>query len=121
MAPYEYAIIQAVPRIERGELINVGVLLYCQRHEFLSARTHLDEDRLRALDPAADVPAIRAALESWARTCAGGGASEQMRLGERFRWLVAPRSTVLRAGPVHMGLAADPAAELERLVDLLVR
>ena len=121
MVPYEYAIIQAVPRIERGELINVGVLLYCQRHDFLSARTHLDETRLRALDPAADVAAIRTALESWAKTCAGGGAPEQMRLGERFRWLVAPRSTVLRAGPVHMGLAADPAAELERLVDLLVR
>ncbi|MFC7527244.1 DUF3037 domain-containing protein [Actinoplanes sp. GCM10030250] len=121
MTPYEYAIIQAVPRIERGELINVGVLLYCQRHDFLSARTHLAEDRLRALDPAADVPAIRTALDSWAKTCAGGGASEGMRLGERFRWLVAPRSTILRAGPVHMGLTTDPAAELERLVDLLVR
>jgi hypothetical protein len=121
MVPYEYAIIQAVPRIERGELINVGVLLYCQRHDFLSARTHLDEARLRALDPAADVPAIRTALDSWEGTCSGGGAAEQMRLGERFRWLVAPRSTVLRAGPVHMGLAEDPAAELERLSDLLVR
>ncbi|MEU4420415.1 DUF3037 domain-containing protein [Actinoplanes sp. NPDC024001] len=121
LTPYEYAIIQAVPRIERGELINVGVLLYCQRHDFLAARTHLDEDRLRALDPAADVAAIRTALNSWNKTCTGGGASEQMRLGERFRWLVAPRSTILRAGPVHMGLAADPAAELERLADLLVR
>ncbi|MEV6298867.1 DUF3037 domain-containing protein [Actinoplanes sp. NPDC051861] len=121
MVPYEYAIIQAVPRIERGELINVGVLLYCQRHDFLSARTHLDEDRLRALDPAADVEAIRTALDSWDRTCTGGGASEGMKLGERFRWLVAPRSTVLRAGPVHMGLAADPDAELDRLVGLLVR
>jgi hypothetical protein len=121
MVPYEYAIIQAVPRIERGEVINVGVLLYSQRHDFLAARTHLDEDRLRALDPAADVPAIRAALDSWAKTCAGGGASDQMKLGERFRWLVAPRSTILRAGPVHMGLAADPAAELDRLTELLVR
>ena len=118
--PYEYAIIQAVPRIERGEVMNVGVLLYCQRQDFLSASTHLDESRLRALDPAADVPAIRTALESWDRTCAGGGASKEMRLGERFRWLVAPRSTVLRAGPVHMGLAVDPAAELQRLVELLV-
>ncbi|GAA4970090.1 DUF3037 domain-containing protein [Actinoplanes utahensis] len=121
LTPYEYAIIQAVPRIERGELINVGVLLYSQRHDFLSALTHLDEARLRALDPAADVDGIRAALDAWDRTCAGGGASEQMRLGERFRWLVAPRSTILRAGPVHMGLAADPGAELRRLVDLLVR
>ncbi|GIF10254.1 DUF3037 domain-containing protein [Actinoplanes teichomyceticus] len=119
--PYEYAVIQAVPRIERGELINVGVLLYCQRHDFLAARTHLDESRLLALDPSADVPAVRAALDSWEATCTGGGASAGMKLGERFRWLVAPRSTVLRAGPVHMGLATDPAAELERLVGLLVR
>ncbi len=120
LTPYEYAIIQAVPRIERGELINVGVLLYSQRHDFLSARTHLDESRLRALDPTADVDGIRTALEAWDRTCTGGGASEQMRLGERFRWLVAPRSTILRAGPVHMGLTADPSEELGRLVDILV-
>jgi Protein of unknown function (DUF3037) len=121
LAPYEYAIIQAMPRIERGELVNVGVLLYSQRHDFLSARTHLDEARLRALDSAADVEGIRTALGAWEHTCTGGGASEQMRLGERFRWLVAPRSTVLRASPVHMGLTADPAVELERLVELLVR
>ncbi|AEV87949.1 hypothetical protein ACWT_6938 [Actinoplanes sp. SE50] len=118
--PYEYAVIQAVPRVERGELINVGVLLYCQRHDFLSARTHLTESRLLALDPSADVPAVRAALDSWEATCRGGGASAGMRLGERFRWLVAPRSTILRAGPVHMGLTVEPAAELERLVGLLV-
>jgi hypothetical protein len=118
--PYEYAVIQAVPRIERGELINVGVLLYCQRQDFLAARTHLDDTRLLCLDPGADVPAVRAALESWSATCSGGGASAGMRLGERFRWLVAPRSTILRAGPVHMGLTTDPAAELERLLGLLV-
>jgi hypothetical protein len=119
--PYEYAIIQAVPRIERGELINVGVLLYCQRRDFLAARTHLHEERLLALDPGADLAAIRAALTSWETTCVGGGASQAMSLGERFRWLVAPRSTILRAGPVHMGLAEDPDAELTRLLHLLVR
>jgi hypothetical protein len=119
--PYEYAIIQAVPRIERGELINVGVLLYCQRRDFLAARTHLHEERLLALDPGADLAAIRAALTSWEATCVGGGASQAMSLGERFRWLVAPRSTILRAGPVHMGLAEDPDAELTRLLHLLVR
>ena len=119
--PYEYAIIQAVPRIERGELINVGVLLYCQRLDFLAARTHLHPDRLRALDPGADVDAIQGALASWEQTCTGRGAAGAMILGERFRWLVAPRSTILRAGPVHMGLAADPSLELDRLVDLLVR
>ena len=119
--PYEYAVIQAVPRVERGELINVGVLLYCQRLDFLEARTHLHDDRLLALHPDADVESIRAALRSWESTCRGGGASHEMKQGERFRWLVAPRSTILRAGPVHMGLAEDPAAELERLTALLVR
>jgi hypothetical protein len=119
--PYEYAVIQAVPRIERGELINVGVILYCQRLDFLEARTELREERLLTIDPSADVPAIRAALSSWDATCSGAGAAADISQGERFRWLVAPRSTVLRAGPVHMGLAADPGEELERLVTLLVR
>lgn len=123
MIPYEYAVIRAVPRIERGEQINVGVILYCQRQDFLQARTCLDADRLRALDPQADVDAVRAALRSWELTCAGGaagGAARQMRLGERFRWLTAPRSTMLQAGAVHTGLTADPAADLTRLVGLLV-
>jgi hypothetical protein len=118
--PYEYAVIQAVPRVERGEVINVGVLLYCHRRDFLAARTHLHENRLLALDPGADSAAIGAALKSWETTCVGGGASAAMSLGERFRWLVAPRSTILRAGPVHMGLTEDPDAELTRLVRLLV-
>jgi DUF3037 family protein len=118
--PYEYAVIQAVPRVERGEVINVGVLLYCHRRDFLAARTHLHEERLLALDPGADSAAIGAALTSWETTCVGGGASAAMSLGERFRWLVAPRSTILRAGPVHMGLTEDPDAELTRLVRLLV-
>jgi hypothetical protein len=119
--PYEYAVIQAVPRIERGEVINVGVLLYSQRHDFLAARTHLHPERLFALDPSADLEAIRAALDSWERMCIGDGASADLKLGERFRWLAAPRSTILRAGPVHMGLAEDPSAELDRLLELLVR
>ncbi|MEV4637033.1 DUF3037 domain-containing protein [Actinoplanes sp. NPDC049548] len=121
--PYEYAVIQAVPRVERGELINVGVVLYSQRLDFLCARTHLHEQRLLALDPNADLDSIRAALKSWEITCAGGldgGAAREMKQGERFRWMVAPRSTILRAGPVHMGLAENPDAELDRLVALLV-
>jgi hypothetical protein len=100
--------------------MNAGVVLYCQRQDFLAARTHLDVGRLTALDPAADISGIRAALQSWESTCLGEGAAGAMSPGERFRWMVAPRSTVLRAGPVHMGLAADPAAELDRLVALLV-
>jgi hypothetical protein len=122
-APYEYAVIRAVPRVERGEQINVGVILYCQRLDFLAARTALSADRLRALDPGVDVTAVRAALNSWEITCAGGaagGAARDMRPGERFRWLVAPRSTVLQAGPVHTGLTRDPATDLTRLLKLLV-
>ena len=124
MTPYEYAVIRAVPRIERGEQMNVGVILYCQRLEFLAARTALSADRLLALDPGADLDQVRAALTSWEITCAGGaagGAARDMTRGERFRWLTAPRSTVLQAGPVHTGLTRDPGANLDRLLELLVR
>ncbi|WP_041834283.1 DUF3037 domain-containing protein [Actinoplanes sp. N902-109] len=123
MVPYEYATIQAMPRVERGELINVGVVLYCQRRDFLAAHTQLHEARLLALDPNADLDNIRAALQAWEITCTGGpdgGAAREMKQGERFRWMVAPRSTILRAGPVHMGLTEDPAVELDRLLELLV-
>ncbi|MBM0239225.1 DUF3037 domain-containing protein [Micromonospora sp. ATA32] len=119
--PFEYAVIRLVPRIERGEQLNVGVLLYCQSRDFLGARTHLDADRVRALAPDVDLPAVAAVLGSWDRTCDGDGPAAGMRLGERFRWLAAPRSTMVQAGPVHTGLTVDPAAELERLLDSLVR
>ncbi|GGM49645.1 hypothetical protein GCM10012275_20690 [Longimycelium tulufanense] len=123
--PFEYALIRVVPRVERGEQINAGVLLYCQARDFLGARVHLDETRLRALDPSADVAAMRAALRAWEMTCLGGEdagpAGAQMSLGQRFRWLTAPRSTVIQAGPVHTGLTDDPEADLDRLLDRLVR
>lgn len=119
--PFEYAAIRAVPRVERGELVNVGVLLYCQRRDFLAARVHLDADRLRALDPAVDLDAIGTALRSWVATCDAHGPARAMRPGERFRWLTAPRSTVIQPGPVHTGLTLDPSAELDRLLDVLVR
>lgn len=120
--PFEYAVLRVVPRIERGESINGGVLVYCRDRDFLGARVRLDAERLQALDPAADVAAIRAALDAAADTCAGDGdgpaAAEQ--IGRRFRWLTAPRSTVVQPGPVHTGLTADPAAELDRLLAVLV-
>ena len=120
--PFEYAVLRVVPRVERGESINAGVLVYCRDRDFLGARVQLDEARLRALDPAADVAAIRAALDAAADTCAGDGdgpaAAEQ--IGRRFRWLTAPRSTVVQPGPVHTGLTANPADELDRLLALLV-
>ena len=123
--PFEYAVIRLVPRIERGERINVGVLLYCQNLDFLAARTHLDPARVRALDSDIDLDAIEVALRAWEATCAGGPAGgpagKHLRLGERFRWLTAPRSTILQAGAVHTGLTADPGAELDHLLDLVVR
>ncbi|WP_129310518.1 DUF3037 domain-containing protein [Streptomyces sp. L2] len=121
---FEYALLRVVPRVERGECINAGVLVYCRAHAYVGARTHLDEARLLALDPRADVAGVRAALGAVERVCEGGdGAGQAARddAGRRFRWLIAPRSTVLRPGPVHTGLTVDPAAEAERLLDLLVR
>nr|WP_171147426.1 DUF3037 domain-containing protein [Streptomyces sp. S3(2020)] len=121
---YEYAVLRLVPRIERGECINAGVLVYCRAKAYVGARTHLDEARLLALDPGADVAGVRAALGAVESVCAGGDAAGQAAsddAGRRFRWLVAPRSAVVQPGPVHTGLTTDPAAETERLLDLLVR
>jgi hypothetical protein len=121
---YEYAVLRVVPRVERGECINAGVLVYCRAEAYVGARTHLDEARLLALDPLADVAGVRAALEAVEGLCAGGSAAGQAASddpGRRFRWLVAPRSTIVQPGPVHTGLTTDPAAETERLLDLLVR
>jgi Protein of unknown function (DUF3037) len=118
--PFEYALIRVVPRVERGEAINAGVILYSQRHRFLGCRIELDTGRLRALDPGADVPAVLAALAAVQEGCHAGRPAEEPP-GVRFRWLTAPRSTIVQPSPVHSGLTADPAAELNRLFDELVR
>ncbi|MHC1560206.1 DUF3037 domain-containing protein [Actinomycetospora sp. C-140] len=118
---FEYALLRVVPDIERGELVNVGVLLYCRHREHLAARIALDVDRVRALDPHTDLDAVRDALDAWERAVRGEGPAGVLSAGERFRWLTAPRSTVLQPGPVHTGLTADPEAEIDRLVTRLVR
>ncbi|MFC9653650.1 MULTISPECIES: DUF3037 domain-containing protein [unclassified Streptomyces] len=121
---YEYALLRVVPRVERGECFNAGVLVYCRGRSYVSARTHLDEAKLMILDPDADVVGVRAALHAVESVCRGGDAAGQAAdddAGRRFRWLIAPRSTVVQPGPVHTGLTDDPAAEAERLLDLLVR
>lgn len=120
---FEYAVVRVVPRLERGESLNAGVLVYCRGRDYLGLRVHLDPDRLRALDPSADAAAIRRALQAAADVCAAdpaAGAAGREALGARFRWLTAPRSTVVQAGPVHTGLTEDPDAEAERLLRLLV-
>jgi hypothetical protein len=121
---FEYAVLRVVPRVERGEFFNAGVIVYCRARSFVAARTHLDETKLTALDPRADVTGVRAALQAVEGVCRGGedaGQAARDDAGRRFRWLIAPRSTVVQPGPVHTGLTADPEAEVERLLDLLVR
>lgn len=123
-AVFEYALLRVVPCLERGECVNVGVIVYSQELAFLSTRWELDVDRLRALDTGVDLEGIRRALEAVEMMCRGGseaGAASGERPGQRFRWLTAPRSTIVQAGPVHGGLTQDPEAEVERLLDRLVR
>jgi hypothetical protein len=116
---FEYALVRVVPRVERGEAINVGVIVYSRAFRYLCARIELDENRLLAVDPGADVAVIGEALAAFGRACTEGPLAERP-LGERFRWLTAPRSTIVQPGPVHSGLTGDPAAELARLFGGLV-
>jgi hypothetical protein len=123
-SPFQYAIVRVVPRVERGECLNAGVVLFCRARKFLEARIALDEERLRALDPDADIEAIRAHLDAFARVAAGdpeAGPMAELPASERFHWLVAPASTIIQCSPVHTGLSDDPSAELEKLVARLVR
>ena len=121
--PYLYALVRAVPCQERGELLNVGALLYCQNLDFLAAATYVDEGRLRVLAPSMDIDVLTAALAAFVDVAAGRGltavAAEPARV--RFGWLTSPRSALVQAGPVHAGLTDDPAAALVRLTDRLVR
>ncbi|WP_036324034.1 DUF3037 domain-containing protein [Microbispora sp. ATCC PTA-5024] len=119
---YEYAVIRVVPSVERGELLNAGVIVYCQPRGYLCARVELDEDRLLALGCPVDLAGVRHALSAYEDACGEeAGPLRGEPLGSRFRWLTAPRSTVVQTGPVHAGLTGDPAAELERLLGRLVR
>lgn len=121
---FDYAVLRVVPRVERGELINAGVILFCLERDFLQARVGLDEARLRALWPEADAELIRQHLEAVPRICAGdpdAGPIARLLLRERFHWLVAPRSTILQTSPVHSGVHADLDAALNGLFEKLVR
>lgn len=118
---YEYALVRAVPRQERGEFMNVGAIVYCSPLRFLRCAVEVDADRLRALDPHLDVEVLEDALRSLHQACEGTGPMAQSSVGQRFRWLTAPRSTILQTSPAHTGLTEDPAAELTRLVSTQVR
>jgi hypothetical protein len=122
-APFQYAAIRVVPRVERGELVNAGVVLFCRPRQFLGARTHLDERLLAALSPKCDPAEVRPHLENIERIANGdpaGGPIAALPASERFHWLVAPSSTIVQPGPVHTGLTDDPQGELERLFSQLV-
>jgi hypothetical protein len=121
---YDYAIIRIVPRVEREEFVNVGVILSCPAKQFLDARIELDEGRVLALDSTLDIESIRAHLMTIPVICAGGesaGPIGQLSQRERFYWLVAPRSTIIQTSPVHTGSCSNPAAALDRLLDTMVR
>ena len=122
--PYDYAVFRLVPRVEREEFVNVGVIVSCPAKDFLEARVEVDEARLLALDPSLDMESIRAHLATIPAICAGGeqaGPIGQLPQRERFHWLVAPRSTTIQVSAVHTGSCADPAEVLEHLLNTMVR
>ena len=124
MKAYQYVVLRCVPRVDREEFVNTGVVLYCQDADFLEAAWHCEESRLRALDNSIDVGAVCDALTFVDWVCAGderAGEAGTVPPGQRFGFLRAPRSTVVQPGPVHGGLTADPAAELRELLDRMVR
>jgi hypothetical protein len=122
-SPFAYAIVRVVPRIERGERFNAGVILFCRQRDFLAAHVALDAGRLKALAPGVDAAELRAHLDAVVKVAAGdpdGGAMAALPASERFGWLVAPSSTVLQPSEVHTGLSDDPARTLDQLFAELV-
>ena len=121
---YDYAVVRVVPRVERGEFANAGIILSCDLERILQASIELDESALLAIDAHVDLDLVRSALAVIPRICAGGedaGDIGKMTARERFHWLVAPRSTIVQTSPVHTGQCADPGAALEHLMQSMVR
>ena len=120
---YQYVVLRCVPRVDREEFVNVGVVIYCQSADYLRAAWHVDRDRLAAVHPGIDAEQVCDALEFIDAVCAGdpaAGGAGRAPLGQRFGFLKAPRSTVVQPGPVHGGVTPDPARQLERLLHQLV-
>lgn len=121
--PFAYAILRVVPRVERGERLNAGVVVFCRQRDFLDLRAQIDAGRLAALAPDLDVAAVNTSLEAIRAVVCGepaGGALAALPASERFGWVVAPASTIIQPSQVHTGLTSDPAATLDRLFDALV-
>ena len=120
---YQYVVLRCVPRVDREEFVNVGVVLYCQDADYLDIRSHVDSARLGAMAPGLDLAAVESALEAVAAVCRGdasAGAAARAPLGTRFGFLSAPRSTVVQPGPIHGGTTYDPARHLDHLLGTLV-
>jgi Protein of unknown function (DUF3037) len=120
---YDYALVRLVPHVERGECINIGVILFCRTLQFLGALTHLDSGRVMALAPHIDLEFVRQHLDRIPLICAGGeqaGSIGLLSQPERFHWLVSPRSTIIQTSPVHSGLCSDPQQALEELFKEMV-
>ena len=120
---YDYAIVRIVPRVDRGEQINVGIILSCVDSDFLEMRLALDEARLRAIAPEVDLDAVKAGLETMQAVCKGGpqaGPVGELPARGRFRWIVSPRSTVVQTSSVHTGRTDDPTAALQHLFESMV-
>ena len=120
---YEWAVLRVVPRVERGEFVNVGVVVYCRSLDYLGVTVTDDLGRATALAPDLDVDAVRQHLDAVVAVCEGApeaGGSGRRPPGDRFRWLVAPRSTVVQTSPVHTGMTDDPARDLADLVAQMV-
>lgn len=123
MMSYEYVALRCVPRVDRDEFLNVGVVIHCQGADFLECAFSVDRDRLTGLWPALDLASVDSTLETICAICRGERAPGRPTLdglGKRFGWIAAPRSTVVQPGPVHGGLTSDPASELRRLLARLV-
>jgi hypothetical protein len=121
---YDYAVVRVVPRVERGEFINAGIILSCDIERYLQARIELDEGALLALAPRTGLEPIRAALAAIPAICAGeadAGPIGRLTARERFHWLVAPKSTIVQVSPVHTGRCGDLGAALEHLLATMVR
>ncbi len=120
---FEYAVIRIVPRVEREEFMNVGVILYASRQKFLQSMFHLNEERLCAFSAETDIEEVKAHLRSFERICMGaadGGPIARLDMASRFRWLTATRSTIVQSSKVHPGFCTDPGEALERLFNQLV-
>ena len=121
---FEYAVIRLVPSVERQEFLNVGIILYCPDEKILMSKTDMDEIRISTLRPSVAIDDVREHLNAIDRICTGGESSGpigMLPIGERFRWLTAPRSTIVQTSPVHTGLCTDAVETMDRLLEKMVR